>query len=121
MGIPNTTAILPVEDLWVLPVVENATNLASATSSRPTNCPAKVPKLCDRGPSAEFPGIEIRRANKEWDRCSCGIWLTHIPGPKCSYPINPDRPAWRGNDNFEVRPTPYWGTGYDGCYCWCRF
>jgi hypothetical protein len=87
-----------LEDLSGLQVVENATSLASVTRPRPTSCP-KVFKRCDRG-----------GGHSEADQCSCGIRWGNIPGPECSQDPN-SQSGWK--------PTPYWGTGYNGCYCWC--
>merc|ERR1711971_622656 len=83
-AMPNTSATLSVEDLWGLPVVENATNLAilppRGNAPRPTSCPAPP----------EGESLEVKLCNKdrdglkwdaEWDRCSCGIGDEHIPGP----------------------------------------
>merc|ERR1711988_1624161 len=105
---PNTTATLSVEDHWGLPVVENTTNLAtsapraSAMSSRPASCPARLHGFCDYGSwRVDGDGFTYDR---EWDRCSCGISWDNIPGPTCEY---------------TFKPAPYWGTGYNGCYCWC--
>jgi len=108
-AIPQTTATLPMEDLLGLPVLENATNLASAAGPpRPTSCD---PTWATQG---KEPGKWCNKqrfafSENEWDKCSCGIGWANIPGPKC---LN----KWGG---LRAKPTPYWGTGPRGCYCWC--
>merc|ERR1740138_568578 len=66
----NMTAAPPVEDLWGLPVVDNATNLATsallASASRPTSCPGSL-HVCD-----QYRGWSLKY-DSEWDRCSCGL------------------------------------------------
>jgi len=105
-ALANMTATPLVEGLWKLPVVENATYLA--TSGRPTTCP--------KGPDYGLQYDDIKRCSRigsgrhrEWDECSCGISQKDIPGPRCLDFYSPGL----------VKPSPYWGTGYNGCYCWC--
>merc|ERR1712232_1186054 len=85
---------------------------ASATSPRPTSCPTPhQPKnVCH----------DVRYwfwdswKETEFDRCGCGTCYLDIPGPECSYQDPNDR-------TNRYKPAPYWGTGYNGCYCWCPF
>merc|ERR1712232_1374849 len=96
-----------------LPVVENATNLASPTWPRPTRC-TPVEKATNYG--KDFKRCNRDGRDSESDRCSCGIKWGNIPGPTCSQIENygkfyESRSYWK--------PTPYWGTGHNGCYCWC--
>merc|ERR1711988_461445 len=81
-AMPDTMATLPKEDLSGLPVVENATNLASPTSPRPTSCPPAVEdvkdyamKRCDHGGNTgwfeRWDRLVGQGEKFEWDECSC--------------------------------------------------
>jgi len=107
---PNETSTVATPITTPLPVVESATNLASAASPRPTSCPpaySYVHPWC----STAKRGSGIFKKESEWDACSCGISrYEELPGPECE-----------ASDYLGVaKPSPYWGTGYNGCRCWCH-
>ena len=115
------------QDINMTDSVDDAALLQAVGSPRPTKCPAggmHTVNICDRN------GVNVKDDNFDDDgeasKCSCGIPRSKIPGPYCSHTqkvsVVNGQPPFRHSDiqqDLQCAPTPYWGTGYNGCYCWC--